>query len=190
MAPAPETVVVEEQMGRRLSRRSVVLGGLGVGLGGLFIATVGVVLDFLTPRGIEGPGGLVRTGGYRNFAPGSKTYFEEGKFWLVHLTEEQGGPGFLALEARCTHLGCHLPWRETFSFVEPDTGNRREGWFRCPCHAATFDHAGERVFGPAPRALDRFDLEVVAGGSIHVHTGKRWTGTQENAKYAVKWPPA
>src|SRR5688572_29191311 len=131
---------------------------------------------------------MIRAGNVRSYPPGSKTFFEEGKFWLINLTEDQGGPGILALEAKCTHLGCTLPWRETFRFTDPSTGHPRDGWFRCPCHGATFDHAGERVFGPAPRALDRFEVEFVASGSIRVHTGKRHEGTQENAKHAIKWP--
>jgi cytochrome b6-f complex iron-sulfur subunit len=156
---------------------------------GAIATVVGVVLDYLTPRGLEGPGGWVTAGSVRAHPPGSKTYFREGNFWLVHLTAEQGGPGLLALEAKCTHLGCKLPWRETFSFVDPATGTQRSGWFRCPCHAATFDHAGERVFGPAPRAMDRFDLRITGGTTIRVNTGPVRKGTQDNAKHALKWPP-
>jgi cytochrome b6-f complex iron-sulfur subunit len=174
--------------GTGLSRRSLLIGTLALGLSGVTAAAIGLTLDFLTPRNIEGPGGVIRAGSFNDYAPGSKTYFKEGNFWLVNLLETEGGPGLLALEAKCTHLGCTLPWRETFSFVEPTSGNNREGWFRCPCHGATFDHAGERVFGPAPRALDRFEVSYVAGGSIRVHTGKRLKGTQDNAEHAVMWP--
>ena len=111
-----------------LSRRSLLLGTLSVGGGGALVAAIGAVLDFLTPRGIEGPGGMVRAGNVGSYPPGTKTFFAEGKFWLVSLTEEQGGPGILALEAKCTHIGCTLPWRETFSFYDAATGVPREGW--------------------------------------------------------------
>jgi Rieske Fe-S protein len=35
--------------------------------------------------------------------------------------------------------------------------------FFCPCHNGVFDREGQVVSGPPPRALDRYDVEVMAG---------------------------
>jgi cytochrome b6-f complex iron-sulfur subunit len=104
----------------------------------------------------------------------------------VNLTEEQGGPGFLALWWKCPHLGCTVPWRETFSFVDPATGASTQGWFRCPCHGSTYNHAGVRVFGPAPRSMDRMELTIDGSGNITVNTGAITKGTPDNNAFAVQ----
>jgi cytochrome b6-f complex iron-sulfur subunit len=147
------------------------------------------MVDLLYPRGISGFGSVVSAGSVDQFAPGTKTPITKGKFWLVNLTEEQakesdpvnGKAGFLALWWKCPHLGCTVPWRPTFSF--PD----KQGWFRCPCHGSTYDDAGQRVFGPAPRSMDRMQITIdPASGRISVNTGSITKGTTDNAKFTVK----
>lgn len=81
-------------------------------------------------------------------------------FHIVHL---EGGE-LLALSAVDPHLGCTVPWRPTFRFDD------REGWFRNPCHGETYDMAGHRVFGPAPRGLDRIAIKI-DGGQVLVDLG-------------------
>ena len=67
-----------------------------------------------------------------------------------------------ALSQRCPHLGCRPnPCIEDY-------------WFRCPCHQSRYDRlgikaAGER-FGPAPRAMDRFAIEVDGDGVLTIDT--------------------
>jgi cytochrome b6-f complex iron-sulfur subunit len=139
----------------------------------------------LYPRGITGFGGVISAGAVEEFAPGTKTEVPAGRFWIVNLTEQQGGPGFLALWWKCPHLGCTVPWRNDFNFVDPGTGAEKRGWFRCPCHGSTYNDAGVRVYGPAPRSMDRFEL-TIANGRISVNTGKATKGTSDNAKFAVK----
>jgi Rieske Fe-S protein len=77
-----------------------------------------------------------------------------------------------------------VPWRSDFSFPDPGTGQNRAGWFRCPCHASTFTDGGVRVYGPAPRSLDRFDV-AIAGNNVYVDISKLRLGTNENPKFAV-----
>jgi len=67
--------------------------------------------------------------------------------------------GLLALYQACTHLGCRLPWRPDFDF------EGEQGWFRCPCHGATYTKAGVRVFGPAPRDMDQRPLRIDRDGT-------------------------
>lgn len=59
--------------------------------------------------------------------------------------------------------GCPLRWRtdlgESFGLG---------GFFRDPCHGATYDAYGVRVFGPSPRNMDYFDAEVNDAGEVVV----------------------
>ena len=175
--------VGQAEMSRRGLLRITFWSGLGAGL----LAFAGSLIDFLYPRGITGFGSVVAAGTVAEFPPGSKTDNTEGKFWLVNLTEEQGGPGFLALWWKCPHLGCTVPWRENFSFVNPQTGVNKQGWFRCPCHGSTYNDAGVRVFGPAPRSMDRMEITIDAdSGRISVNTGSISKGTEDNASFAVQ----
>lgn len=67
-----------------------------------------------------------------------------------------------ALSQRCPHLGCRPnPCLEDY-------------WFHCPCHQSRYDRlgikaAGER-YGPAPRSMDRFAIEVDEAGVLTVDT--------------------
>ena len=72
-----------------------------------------------------------------------------------------------------------MPWKEDFVWPDPSTGAPTEGWFRCPCHGATYTDAGIRVFGPAPRSMDTMEL-VVEKGRITVDTGKITLGAPYN----------
>jgi cytochrome b6-f complex iron-sulfur subunit len=108
---------------------------------------------------------------------------------VVNLTEEQGGPGLLALWQKCPHLGCTVPWKEKFIWPDPETGDDTKGWFRCPCHGSTFTHAGARVFGPSPRSMDTMKLTVDDRGNVNVDTGditNGGTNLTDNASRAVK----
>jgi ubiquinol-cytochrome c reductase iron-sulfur subunit len=60
-------------------------------------------------------------------------------------------PGFLVVEAICTHLGCIPVFRP-----EPgasDLGGNWPGGFYCPCHGSKYDLAG-RVFVNVPAPLN------------------------------------
>lgn len=54
----------------------------------------------------------------------------------------------LALSNKCTHLSCRVNWK-------PDASA-----YICPCHDAYFDINGEKIKGPQPRALDRYETKV------------------------------
>ena len=186
-AAAGAAIAIERLDQRQVSRRTLVGTTFWLGLGGALAASVGVLFDMLWPRGITGFGGIVAAGTVDQFPPGTKTPNPEGKFWLVNLTEEQGGPGFLALWWKCPHLGCTVPWRESFAFVNPDTGTEKRGWFRCPCHGSTYTDAGVRVYGPAPRSMDRMQVTIDPDSKrITVNTGSITKGDVTNADFAVE----
>jgi glycine/D-amino acid oxidase-like deaminating enzyme/nitrite reductase/ring-hydroxylating ferredoxin subunit len=50
-----------------------------------------------------------------------------------------------AVDARCTHMGCHVQW------------NGAEKSWDCPCHGSRFDVEGGILHGPAVRPLERID---------------------------------
>jgi cytochrome b6-f complex iron-sulfur subunit len=164
-----------------VSRRTILRSVFALGLGGTAIAIGGMVIDFLTPRTSELKG-IVSAGSYLRYPPGSKTYFHEGKFWLVNLAPEEGGPGFLALSEKCPHLGCKVDWRDDYAWQDGT------GWFYCDCHQSIFDNVGVRVFGPSPRAMDRKQIEFSAGGQLLVDSTKVSKGTTDNARFAVMPP--
>ena len=185
-ALAGDAIVLERTADRRVSRRTVLQGSAWLGIGAVMAATGGVIIDFLWQRNVRGFGGIVAAGNVSKYPPGSKTKITAGKFWLVHLTSEQGGPGLLALWQKCPHLGCTVPWEPDFAYTHAATGDSKRGWFRCPCHQSTYDDAGVRVFGPAPRSMDRMALTIAPDGEIEVDTGRIEKGAVDNAASAVR----
>lgn len=174
------TPVAEPRPKRRLvTRRTFVLGGFFSGLGLFLVGLLGPSFDFLYPRNVRGFGGPIAVTSGRIPAAGEDPVrIVEGKFWLVNLKPgvtpngEESPGGLLALWQKCPHLGCTVPYRSGFSF------GGRSGWFRCPCHGSTYTkEGGIRVFGPAPRPLDVFPIEVNDDGSIVVQTGPQFSGT-------------
>lgn len=188
-APAgPPTAVVAagRQAGQpAVSRRSILRFGFWSGLGAVVAGMAACGVDLLYPRNVAGFGGRVSIDPSEVPQPGEKTPIQRGRFWLVNLTEEQGGPGLLALWWKCPHLGCTVPWKEAFIWPD-DTGTPKQGWFRCPCHGSTYTDAGVRVFGPAPRSLDTMKLEVGSDGRISVDTGSTTNGAPDNPDRAVR----
>ena len=150
------------------------------------MAAGGMVLDFLTPRSLKARG-KVLAGNHRNYPPGTMTYFKEGKFWLSHLTADEGGPGFLALWQKCAHLGCAVEWEPESSRPWIHDSQHKVGLFNCHCHSSIFNRTGFRIFGPSPRALDRFAISFDPGGAIRVDTMKVRKGTDDNAQHAITY---
>ncbi len=70
-----------------------------------------------------------------------------------------GEVGLMALWQRCVHLGCRVPE------CVPSQG------FECPCHGSRYNFHGEYEAGPAPRNLDRFEVDVSETGDLIVNTG-------------------
>jgi cytochrome b6-f complex iron-sulfur subunit len=91
---------------------------------------------------------------------------------------------YLALWRKCPHLGCTIPWAPSFAFTDPLDGQNVTGWFRCPCHGSTYSDAGRRVFGPAPRSMDAFALQIAADGTMTVDLGVVFTSVPGNAEQA------
>jgi cytochrome b6-f complex iron-sulfur subunit len=176
-----------------VTRRLFLLGGFWTGIGVLILGLTGAPLDFMWLRKTGGFGAPIPVSPDRIPAPGADPIpVLEGRFWLVNLEAgvtpngEQTPGGVLALWRKCPHLGCTIPWRADFTF------QGRKGWFRCPCHGSTYTkEGGVIVFGPAPRPMDVFPVEVQGDGSLIVQTGRQYefTGSPDNPSRAVPLEP-
>lgn len=174
----------------KVSRRGVVRiafwGGMGAMLAGIGVT----IVNMLYPRGVTGFGGSVFGGTVDKLQPGKPVKNVEAKAWLVKLDAEtarrNGGTegAILALYQKCPHLGCSVPWRDDYSYEDPLNGESYKGWFLCPCHGSTYSMVGRRVFGPAPRSMDTFEV-TIENGNITVNTGAITQGTTENGSRGV-----
>ena len=52
---------------------------------------------------------------------------------------------------------CPIEWRTDFVFES------KTGWFRGECSGSTFSIDGSKAFGPSPRSMDRYAVEVKNG---------------------------
>ena len=80
----------------------------------------------------------------RNRLDGWKVSSEKSTAWVIKKAEGE----IVAFTPQCTHLGC------AYSY---DDKNKE---FLCPCHTSTFGLDGKVLTGPAPRALDRYEVKV------------------------------
>jgi cytochrome b6-f complex iron-sulfur subunit len=185
--PPTAVVVAPNQPGSPIvSRRRMLQVSFWTGIGAMVAGMAACGLDIIYPSKVTGFGGTVSVPAGSVPKPGEKVQIGEGRFWLVNLTAEQGGPGLLALWWKCPHLGCTVPWQPTFIWPDPSTGALKSGWFRCPCHGSTYTDAGIRVFGPAPRSMDTMEITVSGSGDLTVNTGARVNGGPDNADRVVR----
>jgi len=107
---------------------------------------------------------------------GYPAYVAAARSFVILLDPSRGGwfPGLdphgdgtslnvRALSQRCPHLGCRPnPCVEDW-------------WFHCPCHQSRYDRRGTKIdgarYGPAPRSMDRYAIEVDAHGVLTIKTG-------------------
>jgi menaquinol-cytochrome c reductase iron-sulfur subunit len=70
-----------------------------------------------------------------------------GSVWLV-----RHGAAVAALSVECPHLGCAV------QAIGPNAGG-----YGCPCHTSSFDPAGKKLGGPAPRDMDSLATRIEDG---------------------------
>jgi cytochrome b6-f complex iron-sulfur subunit len=131
-----------------LNRRKFFAAAGNAAIGIAALGSLGVTLDFLTPKVLlELPKRFV-IGMLAAIQPNSVTFDAEHR--LIVFRDKQGY--FYALSSVCTHLGCILEWKESGITGHP------EGVIACPCHGSVFNKTGDVIRGPAPRPLDRFKM--------------------------------
>jgi Rieske Fe-S protein len=96
---------------------------------------------------------------------------------------KQSVPSFTIISNRCTHLGCPTQANgptgailgQKTIFEHTKNGKVKldpvvPAGYGCPCHGSQFDVEGNRIAGPAPRALDRYGFEIDNGHLILLST--------------------
>ena len=165
-----------------ISRRTLLRRSLGLGVALWLTEVTAGSISFLWSTAAGG-GGKVRVGTLDQvaaigaglpFFDGFPVYVLAARAFVVLVDPkvrafrpgiDEKGDGSLnvrALSQRCPHLGCRPnPCIEDF-------------WFHCPCHQSRYDRLGIKPagtgFGPAERGMDRFALEVDAGGVLIIDT--------------------
>ena len=121
-----------------------------------FAASVAASVRFLVPNVLFEPSLRFKAGKPDDYPDGSVTFLEEERVFLIRQ-----GNTFRCLSAVCTHLGC--------------TVNRADHGYHCPCHGSVFDELGGVKSGPAPRALEWFEVAVSKDSRLLVDKNQRVT---------------
>lgn len=105
------------------------------GLGACAAVPVGAYLVPPAERGASGP---VQVAKSSEIAEGAAKAVKVGP---VNVLVIRTGGKLLAVNSKCTHLGCLVKWDERTSKI------------KCPCHSATFEADGTKPTSPADRPL-------------------------------------
>jgi ubiquinol-cytochrome c reductase iron-sulfur subunit len=108
--------------------------------------------------------------------PGELRLPSDRRDWAPH--------GILAFSKICTHAGCAV---SLFRYPLYRARSPKPALV-CPCHYSTFDVArgGDRIFGPAGRALPQLPLAIdgegnlVAAGDFSGRVGPSWWGVRRS----------
>lgn len=99
--------------------------------------------------------GTVDLGPVEQFAAGSITGIADPPVFVVN----DPTAGIVVLDAHSTHLDCLVV--ENDQITDPTVrSNKPDVVFVDPCHFSQFDRVGEKLAGPAPRSLDRYDVQI------------------------------
>jgi cytochrome b6-f complex iron-sulfur subunit len=169
-----------------VSRRELLRGSLAAAMGLWLVEVTAGSVGFLWPN-LQGKfGGFVKVGDLASIKTANSTlpidqgfpaYVSSAKAFVVlvdpaqqnflqgkDVTGDGTSVNVRALYQRCPHLGCKPnPCQKNF-------------WMECPCHGSRYDRLGIKAqgaqYGPAPRGMDRFSVEVDGSGVLTVDTGK------------------
>ena len=118
--------------------------------------SLGAVVRFLMPSVFYEPPQSFKIGNAADFAFGAPTFLVDEKIFVFRDRDK----GFAVASAVCTHLGC------TVAHFQSDQK------FHCPCHGSVFAADGSVVHGPAPRALQWFEVTQARDGQLLVDKDK------------------
>ncbi|HTR01585.1 MAG TPA: Rieske 2Fe-2S domain-containing protein [Thermoanaerobaculia bacterium] len=180
MSSAPETLpstppdVALDGVTRRSTLKWMALAwtGFAAATGAGLTATV----RFLFPNVLFEPPTRFKAGDPSSYALGvDERWKEKFGIWIVRDTNS-----IYALVAVCVHLGCTPNWLQA------------QNKFKCPCHGSGYYMSGINFEGPAPRPLERAQIEVSGeDGQIIVDKATRylyergqWTDTKAFLKMA------
>lgn len=118
--------------------------------------SLGAVVRYLVPNVFYEPPQSFKIGNPADFPFGPPTFLPDEKIYVFRDREK----GFAVASAVCTHLGC------TVAYFQSDQR------FHCPCHGSVFDPSGGVQHGPAPRALNWFEITQARDGQLLVNKDK------------------
>ena len=147
------------------TRRQFLRSGWKLG-GAMLAAAAGwTTYESLRPLAAATQGGAIDLGTVSNYPAESATYVSQGRLFVANT-----GTHIYALSQKCPHLGCRVPFCDS------------SGRFECPCHGSKYDLGGEWIEGPAPRGMDRFQLNLDSGtGALTADTSKVIVGPSRGA---------
>ena len=148
-AIGPDDTTVDQR------RRRLVWSAVAAFLGAWFLA----FLRFFLPRTLFEPNTSFKIGYPADFALGVDTKFQQKYRIWVDRTPDR----LFVIYARCTHLGCTPDWKPA------------ENKFKCPCHGSGYDSEGINFEGPAPRPMDRAQVELAPDGQVLVDVAKLYS---------------
>jgi ubiquinol-cytochrome c reductase iron-sulfur subunit len=202
-----------EQGGEGVSRRGILLGGAaatGTALGAAIVIPIASLgpkpgeeigaspwrrgTRVVDEQGAQLAPGDVKLGGFASGYPEGSDPRELGSpIVLVKVRPEEldlpadrsdwDAEGVLAFSKICTHAGCTINLFR-YPLYEPTSPGPA---LVCPCHYSTFDvtTGGNRIFGPAGRALPQLPLgldgegRLVAAGEFSGAIGPSWWGVRK-----------
>jgi cytochrome b6-f complex iron-sulfur subunit len=118
--------------------------------------SLGAVVRYLVPSVFYEPPQSFKIGNPADFPFGQPAFLPDEKIYVFRDREK----GFAVASAVCTHLGC------TVAYFQSDQR------FHCPCHGSVFDSSGGVQHGPAPRALNWFEITQARDGQLLVDKDK------------------
>jgi len=128
----------------------------GVGVTAFLTAWFLAFFRFFLPRTLFEPNTVFKIGYPSEFTLGVDTKFQQKYRIWVDRTPDR----LFVIYARCTHLGCTPDWKPA------------ENKFKCPCHGSGYDSEGINFEGPAPRPMDRANVQLAPDGQIIVDTSR------------------
>lgn len=141
----------------------------GVGLIGA--AGVWTSIDVLRPPEASGSLGIVPTLPVEEIPDDAAVEVVQARSYLTRI-----GNDVVALNWRCPHLRCKVPWCDS------------SGQFECPCHGSAFNRLGEHRSGPSPRGMDMHPVRIV-GGIAFIDTDEVIRGAVRGTAETIDEPP-
>ena len=139
-----------------VDRRRFLVWAAGVSLGASAVFIGATVIQAMVPpsRSVDGkknPGRVpvARLSDLKINEPKLAEYGQDRVFVV-----KTSGTQVLVFDAACPHIGCALVY------------DKQSDEFECPCHQSTFTLRGQRIKGPAPRAMISAVSEIVNGEVI------------------------
>lgn len=116
-------------------------------------------LRFFFPRVLFEPATVFKIGYPADYALGiDEKWLQRYRIWVDRTPDR-----IFIIYARCTHLGCTPDWKPA------------ENKFKCPCHGSGYDSEGINFEGPAPRPMDRAQVELGPDGQMVVNVARLYS---------------